>query len=68
MSSTKASRRRVKRSLNCEETPPGRAGFFILIRKCYARRMMEQKIIKTRMGREVAKQLDNVPKPVGHGV
>nr|MDH4357741.1 hypothetical protein [Nitrospira sp.] len=30
MSSTKASRRRVKRSLNCEETPPGRAGFFIL--------------------------------------
>jgi len=30
MSSTKASRRRVKRSLNCEETPPGRAGFFIV--------------------------------------
>ena len=29
MSSTKAGRRRVKRSLNREETPPGRAGFFI---------------------------------------
>jgi putative transposase len=32
MSNTKASRRRGKRSLNCKETPPGRAGFFILKR------------------------------------
>ena len=29
MSSTKASSRRVKRSLSCRETPPVRAGFFI---------------------------------------
>jgi hypothetical protein len=30
MSGTRASRRRVKRSVNCKETPPVRAGFFMV--------------------------------------
>ena len=35
MCGTKASRRRVKRSLNCKETPPVRAGFFITVPSMY---------------------------------